>query len=219
MKYKTRLIDGHEVCFSADWIEGLEREIHFNWYYQQAELVYKNCAKNERLLEIGIGTGLLSDLLKKRKWKIQTLDIDDEKNPDFCASAAEFDYTASDIDVVLAFEVFEHMPFLTFEKVIAKIAKSDVRRVYFSLPWNERSLLEFKVKLPKVPGMSLSWAVSKGRIDTPAHFWELSKQNRDLGGKRLVRVESVKELFKAMGFDVNILKKINYIQYLEAARW
>ena len=80
MKYKTKVVDGKKVSYSSDWINDLESEEHFNWYFQQASIVYNNCSKTSALLEIGVGTGLLSDLLKKRGWNIKTLDIDEKKN-------------------------------------------------------------------------------------------------------------------------------------------
>ncbi len=73
MKYKTKTIDGHDVCFSADWINGLEQEMHFNWYFHQADLIYKNCSREEKLLEIGVGTSLLSDLLNSTLLPLNTV--------------------------------------------------------------------------------------------------------------------------------------------------
>jgi len=176
MEYKTKLVDGHEACFCSDWIADLEQELHFNWCYQQADLAYSNCRRDQRILEIGIGTGLLSDLLRKRGWNIKTLDIDENKSPDFCSSASEFDFIHHNIEIVLAFEIFEHIPFSTFEKVVDKLADSDLKAIYFSLPWNERQLIDFRLKLPRLEPLVWSLSFPTGEIVTRAHFWELSKK-------------------------------------------
>lgn len=127
MKYKKKIIDGEEVCFSSDWIHNLESDLHFSWYWNQADLVYTHCSREQNIVEISVGTNLLSDLLKRRGWKVRTIDIDKEKKPDFCVSAADFDYAAKKIDVVLAFEVFEHIPFATFETLVKNLSHSNVK--------------------------------------------------------------------------------------------
>ncbi|AGA88907.1 hypothetical protein Thimo_0030 [Thioflavicoccus mobilis 8321] len=207
-----------EVCFSADWITTLEKEIHFNWYWNQANLVYTHCSKDQKILEIGVGTSLLSDLLKRRGWHLHTLDIDEKKKPDFCASAADFDYSAQSIDVILAFEVFEHIPFSTFEKVIAKLSVSNVRFVYFSLPWCERQIVNLCFKLPKLQKVSLSYTRPRGNITTQAHFWELSRKGKSLDGKQLVTIEKLQNLFTDNGYSFDALNKIGYIQYFRATK-
>jgi hypothetical protein len=216
--YKTKSVDGHEVCFASEWIHELENEIHFNWYYHQAELVYRNCNRNQQLLEIGIGTGLLSDLLRRRRWNIMTLDIDEEKRPDHCASAIDFDYVEHAVDAVLAYEIFEHIPFSTFTKLIQKLAQSKVSMICFSLPWSEREIFHFSLKLPKLRLLSGSLRVPKKKIDTKAHFWELSRIEMLTGNKRLVKLQTVSNLFSEFGFSLDIGKKVNYIQYFTAKR-
>lgn len=218
MNYKEKIVDGQKVYYSADWINDLERELHFKWYYNQAKMVYDKCERDRLILEIGIGTGLLSDLLRKRGWKIKTLDIDEDKNPDYCESASEFDYIGGEIDVVLAFEIFEHIPFLTFEKVIAKLGQSNVKEIYFSLPWNERRLFDVRIKIPKFEKFSWSFSLPAGRINTHAHFWELSNKFKAFGEKQLIDIARVSSVFKACGYNLKNENKIGNIQYFSAVR-
>jgi len=216
MKYRKKIVDGHEVVYSPDWINDLESEIHFNWYYHQAELVYSNCTRDQKILEIGIGTGLLSDLLKKRGWDLITLDIDEEKRPDIVGNAVDFDYLANSIDVVLAFEIFEHIPYSTFEKVVQKLAEAKVQAVYFSLPWNERELLDFSFKMPKLNRKNWRLSLGRGEIATTAHFWELSKRGKNISRKKLVSLPTIMDLFERHGFVLTEKKKVGLIQYFSA---
>lgn len=216
MKYISKKIDGFDVLYSADWIDGLEEEMHFSWYYHQAKTVYDNCVREDNILEIGVGTGLLSDLLKKRKWNVTTLDIDKNKKPDICESALDFNYIETNFNVVLAFEVFEHMPFSTFQKVINKLQLSNVQKIYFSLPWNERQLIDFKLYMPFLKEVSFRLAIRRNKISTVAHFWELSKINRVLENKELVSYKAMVGVFFMNRYKVTALKKIGSIQYFES---
>ena len=216
MEYRRKNIDGYEVYFSADWIRGLETEPHFNWYYHQAKLVYEKCDRTDQILEIGVGTGLLSDMLKKRGWNVRTLDIDEHKRPDYCVSALDFDYKAHQVDIVLAFEIFEHIPFETFKKVIKKISESGVKSLYFSLPWNERKAFGLSVKLPKFKELSWSIWLPLNKITTHAHFWELSKESQQVGGKQLVSQTQVRDVFEQAGYALHLEERSGCIQYLSA---
>src|SRR5690606_34178327 len=151
MEYRKKIVDGHEVIYSSDWINNLETRRHFNWYHIQAELVYMFCQRWERILEIGVGTGLVSDLLANRGWNIKTLDIDEGKRADYHQNALDFDYKKNDINVIMAFEIFEHIPLETFMKLIEKISNHGVDRIYFSVPFNKRRVLHLDLKLPKIP--------------------------------------------------------------------
>lgn len=217
MKYKAKEVDGVEVHFSADWIRDLEAEHHFIWYWNQAHLVYSSCSRDQKLLEIGVGTSWLSDLLKRRGWQAVTLDIDEEKCPDFCASAVDFDYGAQDIDVILAFEIFEHIPFSTFEKVIAKFAESNIQYVYFSLPCCEIEVASITLKLPKLRSRSLRLSMPSRKIRTKAHFWEIARREKKFDDeKRLITLRQLDGLFRSNGYLLKHERKVRYIQYFSA---
>jgi hypothetical protein len=216
MEYKTQKVDGHEVYYSADWVKGLETEIHFKWYYHQAKLIYDHCQRQEKILEIGVGTGLLSNTLKKRGWNIQTLDIDAGKQPDHCASALDFDYAGHDIETVVAFEIFEHIPFTTFEKVIKKLSDSNIKNLYFSLPWNEKMLVGFELKLPKIRALSWSLWIPRNKITTHAHFWELTRRPRNIPEKHLVSEALLRDLFTQCGYVLNSVTRKGAIQFFSA---
>jgi len=216
MDYKFKKIDDIDVCFSSDWINELEEEKHFRYYHQQAKIVYDYCNRAESIIEIGVGSALLSDLLKRRGWKVATLDIDEGKNPDICASASGFDYSNAGVDVILAFEIFEHIPFSTFEKVMQALSLANVKKIYFSLPWNEVRLVDFKLELPIIKDVSFRLAIPRNKILTKAHFWELSKKKKELNGKRLVTRNDIARLFESHGYTLAGLGKVDYIEYFQA---
>lgn len=213
---KSKNIDGVNVLYSANWINDLEKELHFNWYYQQAKLVYENCTREDTILELGIGTGLLSDLLKKRNWKVTTLDIDEDKHPDICENALDFEYAEKGFNVLIAFEIFEHIPYATFQKLVEKLSASNIQKLYFSVPWNERQLMYFKLCMPFIQEKSFRIVKSRNEITTAAHFWELSKVSKNVGKKELVNLKKMFNTFESNRYMVNQLEKIGSIQYFEA---
>src|SRR5690606_545550 len=99
---------------------------------------------------------LVSDMLAKRGWKIKTLDIDEGEKADFHENALEFDYRSHSINVVIAFEIFEHIPLETFGKLVKKLSAHKIKKIYFSLPFNKRKIFSFSLKLPKLPQMNWS---------------------------------------------------------------
>ena len=175
MRYNSQIVDGKEAFYSSDWINQLESEQHFSWYHKQLELVYKYCGRNQRLLEIGIGNSCLSDILKRRGWGIKTLDIDEEKAPDFVLPVSDFKFNDHDFNTILAFEIFEHIPFDTFEKTIRNISESSAIQILFSVPRCEKLLFKMSLKLPKLSKFTYSISVPSSRIIEKNHHWELGK--------------------------------------------
>lgn len=211
---KKTNIDGFDVGFSSEWVNNLESRQHFSWYWCQASLVYKFCKKSDSLLEVGKGTGFLSDVLRGKGWEVKTLDIDEDKRPDYCCDAYSFDYSSVRPDVLLAFEIFEHLPFETFSKVVSKISESSVRRIIFSVPWCERQLFGVSFKFPYLAQRELYVPLPGYKIFEPNHFWELSSR----AGNGLVSLERLRDIFAVSGFTLSAEFKDGRIQFFHAIK-
>ena len=159
--------------------------------------------------------------MRRRKFKISTLDIDPDKQPDYCANALDFDYSIKLFSTLLAFEIFEHIPFETFSKVIKSISKSSIDKIIFSVPWCERVVQPFTIKLPRVPAWSPSIKLRQNHIGTPAHFWELKRINTAQicnDEKLLVPFSELEDIFSRSGWIIRQLDKRKSIQFLFASR-
>ena len=221
MKYQKTIVDGNEVVYSADWILDLESQAHFNYYWNQLSLVYKNCRRDEEILEIGVGTSFLSDILRRREFKISTLDIDPLKKPDHNANALEFDYSTNNFSSLLAFEIFEHIPFDTFQKVIHKVSDSDVTKIIFSVPWAQYYFAPLRIKLPRLPVFEPAIVIPRKKIRTPAHFWELTSSSRidsTKDKKLLMPMKELSKLFNSNGWSLNLCKRVGCIQFFIASK-
>src|SRR5438874_10919618 len=63
-----------------------------------------------RVLEIGIGNGTVSSILRARGLDVVTADIDRELRPDVVADIRKLPFENGSFDGVLACEILEHIP-------------------------------------------------------------------------------------------------------------
>ena len=227
MAAQKRTVDGFELNFSSDWIKHLEGQEHWAFYWHQAKLVEDHIPQDSRVLEIGVGTKFLSNYLRSRGREIITLDIDADKAPDYVDDASSFDYGALDVESVLAFEIFEHLPFPLFCRVIERLSACEVKRIVFSVPWCEKKLLRAQVKLPRMKPYRFAITLPWRRVSTINHFWELDpfsafqkKRTVDQTSneKVLIPLSQLTSFFESQGYTISAEKKVDYIQFFTAVR-
>lgn len=171
-KYKITKTRGIEYKFSAEWIYALESEEHWRLYWNQQKMIQKYVRHGENILEIGAGSGFTADYLKSKGFNVTTLDIDSDKNPDIVCNIVEYEFP--DIyDHILAFEVFEHIPFVEFKKVINKISHACSKYVFLSVPRNEKVWLRLDCRCPVIGRRQFGLVSLRGKITEPTHFWEI----------------------------------------------
>ncbi|NEP55950.1 MAG: class I SAM-dependent methyltransferase [Symploca sp. SIO2G7] len=213
MRYKKETVDGHELIYSSDWIHKIESLSHWSYYWHQAKLVEENFGREQKLLEIGVGTGFLTNYLRSRGQLIQSLDIDQKKKPDICAEASGFDYSSLKLDGVLAFEVFEHIPIQLFEKIIKQLSTNKVPKLLFSVPWNELRVFSLILKVPFMSKIQANIQLPRLKIYTATHFWELSVIPKKQAAKQLISQDELYQLFTENGYDCKQLTRVDNIQF------
>jgi hypothetical protein len=186
--------DGVVYRYASEWIHKLEGEARWRLYWQQQKLMDNLVRPGQTLLEIGPGNGFTSGYLRHRGLDVTTLDIDPDKHPDIVANVATCEFPRT-YDAVLAFEVFEHIPFDKFEQVVERLAGVAREYVFLSLPRNELVPFRLSLKLgARRREHSVEWRRLEGKIREIHHFWEL-----DCGDTTLARVE---RLFTSHGFRI-----------------
>lgn len=144
-------------------------------YWYQIDLVRGTRA--ESVLEIGLGSGVAKDYLKKCGPEIKTLDIDPALLPDYLGSADAMPIQESAFDCVLAAEILEHLPFEKFPVCLKEIFRVSKKYAVISLPDARRTLLDLRLKLPFAPAVNIFLKISsfkKHEFDGQ-HYWELGK--------------------------------------------
>jgi ubiquinone/menaquinone biosynthesis C-methylase UbiE len=158
--------------YSSDWIHTLENLQHWTYYWHQVELARSVITPGDQILEIGVGTKFTSNYLKSKDHQVTTMDIDPLKDPDIQANIVDHELDDK-FDHVLAFEVFEHMPFEDFEKVLIKLHRVCRKNLLISLPRNEKLWLQWSVQWPGRKGCSFRLTTRRRKIISAHHHWEV----------------------------------------------
>lgn len=161
-------------------------------YFYQVDLIKSLDAKS--VLEIGKGSGFVSNYLKKAGYKVKTADFDESLKPEYVADVRDLSSVREKFDVVAAYEVLEHIPFEDFGKALGEIAKVSKKYVIMSLPYRS-SGFELVLKFPfvrtllKKPFIDLFLRIPLrfGGIKTSGqHYWEIDSGRWSLGKVRRV---------------------------------
>ena len=192
-KSKSITEDGTTYRFSSDWIHRLESEEHWRLYWRQQSLMRNVIQFDNRILEIGVGSGFTADYLRSRGLKVITVDIDEQKKPDIVANIVKF-HPATTFDHILAFEVFEHIPFRQFEQVIQNLSPRCSGCFFVSLPQYRWVIAAVEFKLPRLGERRLALTMPKSSLNTAHHHWEIGYGDID--------EEDVIDVFARHGFSL-----------------
>lgn len=151
-------------------------------YYYQIEMTLKVLNKGDKVLEIGIGDRVFSDYLKKMGIDIATCDFDKDLKPDYVADVKNLGVAENSFDVILAYEILEHLPFDDFAKCLKELKRASKKYVIISLPYRS-ACFEIIIKFPFIRTI-----LKKQFIDiflriplnfeegiSRQHFWEIDK--------------------------------------------
>ena len=134
------------------------------------------------ILEIGIGNGFTSSFLRRAGYRVTTVDINQDLEPDICAP---LDQVGSIIggdhfDLVVCCEVLEHMPLQEFKSNLDHLGNLG-RRLFLTLPNYRASVgLGGLLRLPKLGARIFDWTIDiprKKKLDAE-HFWEVGSEDK-----------------------------------------
>ena len=145
-------------------------------YWHQINEIIKLAPKN--LLEIGIGNGLLANYLKQRGFNVTTIDIDKRLNPDRVGSVLSLPFPGESFELVVCFEVLEHLPYKDYRKALSEIHRVSSKHAVLSLPDSTRAY-RFNILLPKIRELKILMPLPrlkpwKHEFDGE-HYWVIGK--------------------------------------------
>ncbi len=146
-----------------------------SYWHQIQELV---SLEPDTVLEIGVGSGFVCNYLKQRGFKVTTLDINKQLNPDKVGSVLTIPFPEGSFEVVACYEVLEHLPFEDFSKALKEIHRVSRLHAVLSLPDRTRAY-RLDVQIPKIGEFKM--LVPFPRLKAPVHrfdgqhFWEIGK--------------------------------------------
>ncbi len=159
--------------FSSEWIKNLEDETRWMYYWYQQKIFFGRIEKNERILEVGVGKKITYNLLKQQGFDIKSADIDKEKDPDIEINIAIADDSFFNYDVVLAFNIFEHIPYDEFMSVMQKCYNNKIIKMFISFPRYGKLFADISINIPKIINKNFYITLPWGGIKTASHHWEL----------------------------------------------
>ena len=214
-KQKEKRIEKHDVVgdvtysYSSDWIHELESKSHWQLYWEQQSMMRPFVKPGDKVLEVGLGSGFCANYLRSKGVEVTTVDIDADKKPDIVANLVTYE-PEEEYDHLLAFEVFEHIPYEHFLDILRKF-KSKCSNVFISVPLNKVKLMYADLSLPVLKNVSFSIGLPKFKITESHHFWEINygefKEKRvfndfaELGYRSSSRKEVQTRLFFALHTD------------------
>jgi len=190
--------------YSSEWIHKHEKLHHWIYYWHQVDLVRSQIKEGDRILEIGVGTKFTSNYLKSKGFEVVTMDIDPEKKPDIVGNIVE-DELEDEFDYVLAFEIFEHIPFEDFKKVLGKIKRICRKNLLISVPRNEKQWLRLSIELPGRKTFGFRLATLRRKIITKHHHWEVDfpPYSKDM----------LEKTFRDHQFHVELCRKVSFLYF------
>lgn len=140
----------------------------------QLEQIFE--CRPSRVLEVGKGAGLLGLLLQHYGVRCCTVDIDPELGPDSVASVTNLPFQDSSFDVVVCFQVLEHLHYDFFEQGLSELARVAREHVIVSLP-DAQVLWQYSFYVPKVGRRTIFVPRPRLRPRRHAfdgeHYWEI----------------------------------------------
>lgn len=199
-KDTVEVVDGVSYKYSSEWIHHLESPEHWELYWHQQKLMEGSIQPGDTFLEIGVGSGFTANYLRSKGMKVTTIDIDKSKNPDIVANVVSYQFSQQ-YDHVLAFEVFEHIPFEEFVTALKKIREICCKHLFFSVPRNEKTLFSADLLLPLVGKKNITLSKRRGKIREPHHFWEVDHNK--------VSQPFLEKTVSALGYSMARKNKVN----------
>lgn len=105
-------------------------------FYNQQRLLRALEHPVHDILEIGIFQSLLTEILRRQGYQVTTADNDPDLNPDIVLDLTQpFSLETDRYDVIVLFQVLEHIPYDQFERAVQRLVQSTRRYIVISLPY------------------------------------------------------------------------------------
>jgi len=172
----------------------------------------------KRVLEVGVGSGMVRSCLMPHVEAYQVLDINENLNPDYVADVrGVLPELSSSFDCIIAADVLEHLPFVDLTRVLRNFHSylNENGCILITIPHRRSNFLfmspNYVPRVITIPTGFLSFGGFYRRfikrkiwID-PSHCWEI--------GDGKIKISDVEKVFLNAGFRLENFKKLIYVDY------
>ena len=133
--------------------------------------------KPQTLLEIGIGNGVVTYILRRAKIDVTTLDMEKQVKPDVIGSVLALPFKTNYFHGVLCCQVLEHLPLDKLAQALRELWRVTFAFAVVSLPDATRNY-RIGVSIPKVRltiTKDVQWKIREQSFDGE-HYWEIDKR-------------------------------------------
>lgn len=150
-----------------------------SYYWQLHEVLSRTPAS---VLEVGVGDRVFGNFIKDNTNIAYTsVDIAEDLHPDKLGSITEIPIGDKSVDIAVAFEVLEHIPFAEFDRAVGELVRVSRQFVVISIP-HFGPMLSFSLKVPFLPRLRLAYKIPYPKPHTfnGQHYWEVGKKGYPL---------------------------------------
>jgi len=175
---ETPMLEGIWPQAGLDYFkDDYDSKERFCSYWHQVDEA--KAARPSEILEIGKGNGFFSTYMRNRRTKVVTLDFDFRVRPECTASVVQVPFKGGSFDVVVCYEVLEHMPYELFPLALREINRVAKRRAILSLP-DLSPVWRYLIKIPKMGEFKLLFPQPRIRPVkyefNGDHYWNIGTQ-------------------------------------------
>lgn len=175
----------------------VSKERMITYWHQANEILSK---KPEKILEVGIGNGIVSSILRAFGLKTVTVDINESLKPDFVASITDLksSFEEGQYPFVLCARVLQHLPFSEFEKAISQLCHVtsgyllltlpvETIRFYFRFRITGKGPVTFSIAFPLFLKRILKKLLKTSIKSKTQNFWKIN-QNSEVSMANISRI-------------------------------
>ena len=176
---------------TTHYMDGYDTLERFQSYWHQLQ---QATALGGRVVEIGIGNGTVSAILRLRGLEVVTVDLDSNLRPDVVADIRDLPFETGSFDGALACEVLEHLPWDDLPKALGELRRVARKWTVVSVP-SVGPGAGLQAWLPNA--LHISRMMLRGRWGVRDGLWALTQSVvwRQAGGKvsRFGSIDPVRE--------------------------
>lgn len=196
------------------WLKGLDFPIWYRYLHVIKEVIV---FRPSTILEIGVGVGVLKNVLSTFVKEYTTMDINSKLDPDVVSDMRDYHPSLEGkFDCVICTDVLEHMPFADLERNLRNIYRYLTKdgKAIITIPHRRTEVMvvtpTYKMLLLSFPAWLrpygfYSWFIKKRVLIDPYHCWEI--------GDGTVGRDDIDMNIKKAGFIVESFRKLPYVDF------